>query len=145
MSPGRVIWCDGDRWRNLTDEAAAGQVTVISTNGTTRFLDTQERRHGRMAIEGGHAMGSDGEWRPMESFDLTPCGVVIHGSALGTPLRLVLAGLVTGWMMTPLGQATVDAVIARRIPVSPGHPDAPCHALYCPQRWARFKRPEIPD
>ena len=136
MSEQKVIWRDGDRWRNLTGEAvAAGQVTVISESGATRLLDIEQKRHGRMAIEGGHSMRFDGVWRPMGSFELTPCGVVIEQSgARGTPVRLVLAGLVTDWLMTPLGSATVDAVIARRPPVSPRHPEAPCKALYCLRR-----------
>lgn len=139
VSGQQVIWSDGQPWRHLTEDAVAvGQVTVVSTSGATRLLDIKGRRHGRLPMEGGHVMRFDGQWLPLNVFELTPCGLVLEESsywARGTPVRLVLAGLVLDWTLSPLGRATVDAVIARRRPVSPNHPPEMCPALYCPRRW----------
>lgn len=138
MSGAEVIWRDSDRWRRLTAEAeAAGGVSVVSRSGTLRLIDYQRRRHARVPLEGGHIMGFDSQWLPLGSVELTPCGIVLEERsywARGTPVRLVLAGLVPAWIDAPAGRATVDAVLAGRPPTSPGHPSEPCGAFYCSKR-----------
>lgn len=136
-----VIWTDGDAWRPLTEEALdAGKVTVISLNGSARLLDLRpgHLRHRRVPLEGGHTMAGDGDWRPLRTFQLSPCGFTLtmpEGRwAAGTPVRLVIAGLHPHWTTTAVGAATVDRILARTYDASPGHPDQPCGAAYCPAR-----------
>ena len=135
--PGLALWQDGDPWRDLTEDVdAAGAVTVVSQNGTARLVDTAERLQLRLALEGGHSMLGDAQWQPYRMLKLTPCGIVIHGDsywARGTPLRLVLVGVLPRWMDSPHGRAAVEALIARRRPSSPNHPAKPCGAAYCEQ------------
>ena len=136
MAEPEVIWRDGDAWRDLAgDVRAAGAATVVSLQGTTRLVDVAGDRQLRLARPGGHRMDFDGEWVPLGHWALTPCGLVISASwhwAAGSPVRLVLAGLVEDWPGTELGATVLEAVRAGLEPSAPGHPDLDCGAPYCP-------------
>lgn len=79
----RVVFADGDDWRELTaDVWAAGQATVVTRRGTAVLLDLEwpQPRFLRVPVEGGHHMPSfDCGWLPIERSLLvvTPCGVVL--------------------------------------------------------------------
>jgi hypothetical protein len=128
-----ILWADGDPWRDLTGEAAAaGALTVISEHGTARFIDFARHRHIREPLEGGKALLGDWVWLPFDYAEITPCGVVLARPEFwGTPLRLVLGGIVDEWMDTEPGRAAVTASVSRRAPMSAGHPAEPCGARYC--------------
>lgn len=133
-----VVWGDGDRWRILNAElAAGGAATIISETGTARFIDFDRRRHIREPLEGGNAIFGDWSWMPFAQVAVTPCGIVLDHPefwARSTRLRLVFAGFVDEWMTTPAGREAVRAAVRRIPPTSPGHPVEPCGARYCPRR-----------
>ena len=132
-----IIWRDGDSWRDLSDEAVnAGQVTVVSENGTARLLDFNTGRQARIPLEGGHRMSLDStpkdlRWRPLVFSQLTPCGLSLW-KEMGSPVRLVLVGLHANWTVSSVGRDVVNAVMARRPRTAPGHSPTRCRAAYCP-------------
>ena len=150
MAEPEVIWSDGDPWRDLApDVVAAGAATVISLRGTTRLVDVVQRRQFRVPLSGGHVMDFDAEWVSLGRWALTPCGLVISASehwAAGSPVRLVLAGLVPRWYDTEVGATVLEAVRAGNEPSAPGHPDLDCGAAYRPngpiEAWRRLRRAE---
>lgn len=131
----KVIWQDGDPWRDLgLDVRAAGEATIISRHGATRFLDSELRRQCRHPGPSAHLMDFDAEWLPLGAWRLTPCGLSISHPdywAQGTPLRLVLAGIVEDWASTEAGAVAWERVQDDIEPTAPGHPEEPCRAFWC--------------
>lgn len=152
-----------DDWRDLSGELACAPFTAVSRSGTARLIDRRwgsmrVNAHLRLPLEGGHSMLEDGTrdlhgqlmgWGRLEEFRVTPCGITIvePGSwidaagdvrgfgywAKGTPLRVVLAGLVPQWHRTATGRAVIDEIVTGAPAGSvAGHPDRWCGALYCP-------------
>ena len=151
MAEPEVIWRDGDQWRDLAgDVKAAGAATVVSLRATTRLVDVVGEHQLRVPSSTGHVMDLDGQWTSLGDWSLTPCGLVIDAAehwAAGTPLRLVLAGLAPDWSSTEVGQAVLDALLAGKEPVAPGHPEGACGAAYCPngpiEAWRRLRRADM--
>ena len=153
MAEPVVIWQDGDEWRDLVpDVRAAGAVTTVSRRGTARYVDVTLGRQVRVPHPDGHMMGHDRMWVPLGYWELTPCGLVLEHAdhwARGSPLRLVLAGLVWDWPSSAAGVAVWDAVRAGREPVAPGHPDQACGAAYCPlgeiEAWRAIRLAQLTE
>ena len=151
MAEPEVIWQDGDKWRDLAgDIRAAGSATVVSLRATTRLLDVANGRQLRVPSSAAHVMDLDLQWVSLGNWAITPCGLAIDAAeywAGGTPLRLVLAGLVPDWPSTEVGRSVLDALRAGREPVAPGHPEGPCDAAYCPngpiEAWRRLRRANV--
>ena len=136
MASKGIIWEDGDTWRDLTDAViSAGTATAISLHGTARFIDAEHGRQARIRTLKAGVFSCDGEWLPLGNWSLSPCGFVTEAPghwSRGTPLRLVLAGLVEDWAGTEAGAVALAAVQAGTEPAAPGHPAELCGAFWCP-------------
>ena len=142
MTPTGIIWKDGDRWRDLTDDAeAAGTATVVNLDGATRYLNLEVGEQCRVASVQARPLPDDETWAPFDAWRLTPCGLVTGHEgrrAHSMPLWLVLAGFVCDccWPGTKLGAQVVAAIEAGARPVARGHPIRPCGASWCQRRLA---------
>lgn len=133
MNNMNIIWANGDNWESLTEQTVtAQQITIMSENGTVRLIDLTNERQCRIPTF--HQMANDHHWQELATIDITPCGAMtftgrMFGEHWTTRIKLVAAGHHPDLATTPEGKTALAADWE-----SPGHPDEPCVAAYCPHR-----------
>jgi hypothetical protein len=134
----RIVWRNGDEWRNFTPELCRGVHTIVTINGTSRILDIDNGTQRRVPLTDGHQMAGDGAVQSLGNVHAaSPCGVyttTVSGAwHATTPVVAVLAGDHPAWASGPDGQALL-AEVSERGHLAPQHPVDSCDLPYCPKR-----------
>jgi len=109
-------------------------VTVVSGRGAARVLGRDDG--GTWAWRVGR------EWFPIDTWRLTPCGLIASTNdylTTSAPLWFAAEGEQWGWWCaSPFGEAVAAAIKSRSVPFAPGHPAERCPAPYCRRAWSEL-------